>query len=264
MKQTNEIHITKQQLKIITYLYQFRFLTRYQIQQLLNHKNHKKILIWINNLIDNGYVRKVGIKTFAVEAPLYYLGTTSRTYFKKHSEIETVNPRLLDRIWREKSLSQSFKDRCRLNADIYLSLLKLAETGKATLHYYSNTDLQDTDYVLKPYPDAYIAIEESKDEISRYFLDIFSDLPARMMLRKRVRQYLNYYDSDLWQNTTKHPFPSIIFICPDERSKHYLHSYILKMLEQAPELHWFLTTKNATLAKGMCNEILENVVQKEE
>jgi hypothetical protein len=46
------IPITPQQQQILPLLYRFRFLDRSQIQKSMNHKNHKRILIWLNDLND--------------------------------------------------------------------------------------------------------------------------------------------------------------------------------------------------------------------
>jgi len=44
------IPITPQQQQILSLLYRFRFLDRSQIQQFMNHKNHKRILICLNDI----------------------------------------------------------------------------------------------------------------------------------------------------------------------------------------------------------------------
>jgi len=44
------IPITPQQQQILSLLYHFRFLDRSQIQKFMNHKNHKRILLWLNDL----------------------------------------------------------------------------------------------------------------------------------------------------------------------------------------------------------------------
>ena len=111
----------------------------------------------------------------------------------------------------------------------------------------------------KPLPDAYIAIKERNGKTTkRYFLDIFDPLPPRMILRRRVNQYVDYFDDNTWQETTDHPFPQIILVCPDERSKRYLHRFIQKILEYS-DLEFFLTTWEPVSTKGICREVLEKV-----
>lgn len=50
--------ITKKQQSTLTILYQFRFLNRIQIQKLLHHKYHKRIIDWLNDLTENEYIGK--------------------------------------------------------------------------------------------------------------------------------------------------------------------------------------------------------------
>jgi hypothetical protein len=70
---------------------------------------------------------------------------------------------------------------------------------------------------------------------------------------------VDYFDENTWQETTGHPFPTILLICPDDRSKRYLYRYIQKTLEYATDLEFYLSTWEAIKAKGMCREALEKV-----
>ena len=174
-----------------------------------------------------------------------------------------MKPELLDRIWRELTLSNQFRHHCLQVADIYLSLVKLTQSTKATLHFYTRTDLSGLKYLILPYPDAYFSIEETNGRKKCYFLDIFDELPARMVLRKRVRQYFEYFNNGYWQDHNDNPFPAIILFCPDNRSSHYLNTFIQKQLNDEPELEFYLTTREQLQKMGFCREALQKVLPKE-
>lgn len=253
--------LTHRQEEILIYLYRFRFLNRSQIQKLLNHKHFNRIIIWLNQLTTNGYIRKYyNPKTITIAA-LYSVGAKGRKYLMEKSKEKgsTIQPQLLNRVWREYTLSGQFRTHSQFLADIYLSLMELTKTTNATLHFFTKTDLYGHDYILNPHPDAYIAIKEQNGKMKRYFLDIFDPLPPRMILRRRIKQYVDYFDENDWQEATKHPFPKIIMICPDERSKRYLYRFIQKTLEYASDIEFYLSTWKEIETNRMNGETLEKV-----
>jgi hypothetical protein len=52
-------YITPKQQEIPKLIYKFRFLNRIQIQTLLNHKYHKRIIDWLNDLVGKEYLEKL-------------------------------------------------------------------------------------------------------------------------------------------------------------------------------------------------------------
>ncbi len=254
--------MNSQQDQILQHLYTFRFLNRNQIQQLLNHKQFNRIIIWLNELTESQFIRRYHNPKTVTVAALYSLGLKGRKYLKDNPEFKQVKLSVLDRVWREHTLSTQFREHCLFIADCYLSLSKLVKTTGATLHFYTKTDLQGLKYLILPYPDACFSIEEPSGAKKSYFLDVFDDLPARMMLRKRIRQYFQYFENAYWQDHNDNPFPSIILVCPDHRSHNYLNLHIQKQLEEESGLSFYLTTRDTIKAKGIIRESLRKVEPK--
>jgi len=256
--------LTKRQEDILFYLYRFRFLNRLHIQKLLGHKSFNRIILWLNQLTTQNYIhRYYNPKTVTIAAQ-YSLGLKSRKYLLKKAKEKgsKIQSKLLNRIWREHTLSDQFHTHCLFLADIYLSLVALVTKTKAKLYFFTKTDLYPHGYMPTPLPDAYIAIKERNGKTKRYFLDIFDPLPPRMILRRRINQYVDYFDNNTWQETTDHPFPQILLVCPDERSKRYLHRFIQKTLEYS-DLEFYLSTWELVKTKGMCREALEQVEEED-
>jgi hypothetical protein len=251
-----------QQINILILIYKFRFLNRSHIQTLLNHKQRNKIIIWLNELTEHKYLRRYYYPKFAGEPAAYSLGYMARRYFKEQ-KIKDINLSLLDRVWRESTCTQKFKNHCMLVADIYISLLNLikqTDGGKGKLSFYTKTDLKGVQYLILPEPDAYFSMEDAKGQIKRYFLDIFDDLPPRMVLRKRIKQYFSYFDKKYWQDNMKHDFPEIILVCPDTTSQNYLNNFIRRtLMEKMDNLGFYLALREEIQQRGISRGILHKV-----
>lgn len=252
--------------KIFAYLYRFRFLTRNHIQSLLNHKTFNRIIIWLNNLTDEKYIKRdYNPKTVTIPA-IYSLGVKGRKYIKENLDkpiFNNVKESLLDRVWRDRQLTPQFKNHCLFIADIYLSLIFLTQKTGTKLNFKTQTDLYGMRYLIFPHPDIFFSIEETNGKKKYFFLDIFDELPPRPELKKRIKQYFEYYANEYWQDHTKVVFPNIIFIAPEVRSKNYLQRKIQEKLEGESDLNFFLSTWIEIKAKGLTREALQKVEVKE-
>lgn len=234
-------NITKKQLEILNLLYRFRFLNRSQIQKLLNHKKISQINIWLKDLYDKkiigrNYSNRLGDN---IKPAIYYLKTKSKNYLKDQTEKDT---KLMKRIYGEKNRSQKFINHCLLSADFYLDLKKSSLSEE--IFFYTKIDLLNHDYLPLNHPDAYVATKKSKKN-KRYFLEIIDEDTPRFIIRAKIKQYLEYYNAQTWQDNTNHPFPKILILCPNDLIKKYLHSYIPRIMveENQEEVDFYLSTK---------------------
>lgn len=251
------LKLKPKQTEILNLLYKFRFLSRNQIQSMLGHKHFNRVIAWLNDLNEKKMVNRDFSRKFAPNPSVYFLGVKSRNELKDRDGIKND---LLSRVYREKHYSKKFRAHSMFLAQIYLSLLELTKKSNSKLHFSTKTDLTGMHYLILPVPDAYFAIEEENGSIKRYFLDIFDDLPPRMIMRKRIKQHFNYYEKEYWQNHTKNPFPEIIIVCPDNTSRNYLKNYIGKMLEdKGGEVNFYLALREDIKARGLGREVLQKV-----
>lgn len=243
---------------IFPLLFKFRYLSRIHVQKLLHHKSWKLIIEWLNELAEEKYIYKFYNRSFAGVPAVYCLDTRSRTYLK--TVIDKSQFPLLDRIYKEKKLSETLKNQSLLIADIYLSLQDLANENSYKLSFLTKTNLYNKDFLLTPHPDAYIALQESKTATKRYFLDVINPMTPYKKLNKRIENYAAYFESNDWEDTTSHPFPKVIFVCPDERAKKHIFKHTQRILESTPDdFSVFVTTWADIKVKGMNGEILERV-----
>lgn len=247
--------LTTKQIEILTLLYTFRFLNRHHLQILLHHKDPRRLQSWLNDLLQKDCIGRIYSKTFGenTKPAIYYLSKNSIHTLKDQKDVQK---KLLNKIYREKLRSKVFIDHSLLIADIYVHLLKQTKENNFKLHFFTKTSLEEHPYVLRPLPDAYIAIEEN-GTIKRYFLEIINPETPRFVIRKRIEQYFEYQESSKWQNSTNHLFPSILLICPDESTKRFLNKLIAQTLEDdSSDISFYLTTKEAIKMNGMKKEVL--------
>lgn len=251
-------NLKPQQKNILLLLYKFRFLNRNQIQILLNHKYKNRVILWLNDLNQRKYIDRDFTRKFGATPAVYSLNKNSIKVLKS---LDDVKPSLLNRLYKETKRTETFKQHCLFLADIFLSLTEFTKKHNLKLHFYTKTDLAYMQYLILPNPDAYFATEESELSIKRYFLDIFDPQIPRMALRKRVRQYFNYYLKGYWQHNTNKPFPEIIFICPDNVSKNYISKFIKPLLKEENEnISFYLSTWDEIKHQGIKKETLNRII----
>lgn len=219
-----EIKITKKQLEILKLLYKFRFLDRSQIQSLLHHQTPRRIKAWCKDLTDKKctgrhYSKKLKENT---KPAIYYLASKSIKILKLDDE------KHLRRIYKEHLLSKRMIKHCLRLADIYIQLLSKFDS----FCFYTKTELLDLDYLPEKKPDAYVSIKDKTTK--RYFLEIIDKDTPRFVWRSLVKKYIDYYQDNLWQRTTKKPFPKIFLICMDKKAKNYLAKFIKRIMDEEP------------------------------
>ncbi len=248
---------------ILIYIYRFHFLNTIQIQKILNHKSKSNVILWLNYLSKNKYLKRYYVKKLVEEPAVYSLGTMGRKYFLKHTEINDINIPLLDRVWKEGTYSLAYRKRWMLICDIYLSLVNLVKSvdkGKGKLSFFTTVDLTGVQYMILKEPDAYFTIEDKRGNTQRYFLDIVKDHAPEKRWKARVRRFFDYYNSEYWQKHMKQEFPEIIFVCPNGYYKNKLNEFIKKKLsETRSELSFYLTTKGELQYQGMSSGVLHKV-----
>lgn len=256
---------SKKQTEILILLYRFRFLNRHQIQTILSHKYRSRVLSWLNELVEQKYITAYYDKKLAALPTVYCLDNEGRKYLKsldKEIEAGNIDPELLNRVWREKKFTKQFREHCLFVADIYINLVDTAKEWKSELQFRTKVDLYNIEGMIKPGPDIYFSLKYPEGEVKRYLLDIFDDIPP-VAIRKRVKDYLEYYDSDEWQDNTDKPFPEIIFICPNKRIKGHLYYLILKKRWDGTEPEFYLAIREIVKVKGLNSKVLEKVEERE-
>jgi hypothetical protein len=219
--------LTTKQGEILKLLYNYRFLNRIQIQTLMNHKDYKRINVWLKDLREKHYVEWIYSTHFAekTKPAVYYLGINGIRILKTTGDysIEELRKR-----YRESSRSQTYIDRCLLLADCCITLEK-ARTK--TMRYYYETEaryLEESYYhfladseLIHPHlifsKEKYDKSSDTETTLDSYLLEVFDATLPRYRIKKRLTDYVKYFDEEdsEWKNETNgDKLPIILLVCP--------------------------------------------------
>jgi hypothetical protein len=240
---------TLKQLAILHFLYRFRFLTSIQLQKLLTDKTLRLTNYHLKILITHGYINKHYTRSLGQgnQPAVYFLAPKS---IKVLEGSEGITTRGLKRIYREKIRTQQFIAHASFIAEYYLFLFSDSIKTKQTLHFFTKSDLLVHPYIIRPLPDAYFARVNAKKETKRYFVEAIEEGAPRFALRRRVEQYNDYIENGTFEETTKHSFPTILFICPTIGILIYLKKHIERIYEELSidQIGIYLATRDGTFS----------------
>lgn len=247
--------ITAKQTEILLLLYKFRFLNRQQIQTILNHKHFNRISVWLADLVEKKmasrtYSRKFGENT---RPAVYFLNIKSREILKKSPNVLSSQ---LNKLYEENKRSQYFREKSMFLADIYISLR--AQTD-GQLYFFTKSNLEEHQYLYKPLPDAYVATVEN-GVTKRYFLETVSEQLPRFVIRKHIEYLFKYYTSGKWEQNTKHPFPTILMVCPTYPTRAFISKFIKSQQDsETKNLAIYLSTIDQIKSRGLKPDIWQKV-----
>jgi hypothetical protein len=251
MKITDLPTITKQQKQTLSHLYKFRYIIVKQFQQLLNHKNHYRIQEWLKDLLTKKYIERIKNSKDVTKPIVYCLAQRARHILKENQE---ANKNFLLSLYKEKDNGKDFINHHLFILNAYLYFLKNSDR-KSELIFFSKHELKGYDYFPDPLPNGYIALKENGNT-SRYFLESFDENDPYWLPIQKIRKYIDYSRNGTWQaNTENSPFPSILFILPNEKRKTHVFMYGRSKLKKTFEdISLFLTTQDAIrFSKGKIN-----------
>jgi hypothetical protein len=215
--------LTKTQLQILYLLYRFRFLTRTQIQTLLNHKVSHRIKAWLKDLTEKEFLARIytpDAKNITKPA-IYYLTSKSIPLLKENKDL---HKKIIRKFYREMKRSEEFIEKCLIVADIYLHFLSNYQKENPSLNFYTESDLVEFDYL--PNPTCYVSIEQISKKTVRYFIEVIDSNTNKYQRELLIKKYLDYLDEDTWGTVTQYPFPVILLVTSDQRLKRSLEKHL--------------------------------------
>lgn len=229
-------HITHKQQEILLLVPKFRFLDRTQIQQFLHHKYPKRINDWLRDLKEKQYLEWIYSTAFEKKSKpaIYYTGINTIRFLKATGSYPSS---FLRKLYREKDRSDNFISQCRLIADCCLSFKNQNKDGVSyevfTSSYFENSSFPF--YFLKSLcPHLIIIKKEMKENktVKKYFiLEVFEPTLPRYSIRKKLRNYLDFYFANEWENHIEKQFPILLFICPDKPFLIYTKRFVKSLID---------------------------------
>lgn len=250
--------ITNKQTEILNLIHKYRFLNRIQIQTFLNHKNKKNINTWLKDLNDKQYLNRIYSDSIVTnfKPAIYYAGINAIRYFKS---LDQNNSSRLKNLYRDNERSQSFIDDQIFIADIGLHLLevnKKEESSEGKFHYEFVTAADVTSNPKYEFMDdlspQLIFTKKSKSQLKQYILVLLDSMGPKYMVKKKMKNYIEFFFTNDWEENIAQPFPTILFGCQTLSLLIYAKRSIKGLLDdyQNPdELNiWFAT--NEVIAKN--------------
>ena len=240
--------ITQKQYTILQLLYRFRFLNRLQIQTLLHHKYHKRINDWLKDLNQNNYLGKIySTKLGQNNKPaIYYIGLNAIRYLKT----QNYPTEQLKKLYREDERSQDCIDKYILLAEICLDMQNKTD-DKTKYAAATKSDFADKNskfnFLTELAPDL-VFLKDSNGMKKYYLLEIFEATLPQYSIRKKIKQYFDFYFSNSWEDNTQEPFPTLLLVCPTTPALIITKRFVKKMLSEYDEIDLkieFLTKEEA-------------------
>jgi len=243
--------ITNKQKQILFYIYQFRFINTRQLQLIFNHKNPKKIQLWLKDLKDKKYIKRHEYKDSFLnrsKPAVYYLGNVGRRFLKmdKNCDIDALN-----KMYKENKRKESTITFHLTLVDIYINFLRQMKENEE-LGFYTESQLLKYTHFPNPLPSAFISIKNS-EKTKRYFLEVFKEYANSKILRSKVKAYIQYVEEGHWDEFAKgKPFPIVLFVCLNENLKKHV-AYFAKALfekEYEEKFQLYVASKTRMLQNG--------------
>ncbi|HLL60475.1 MAG TPA: replication-relaxation family protein, partial [Candidatus Nitrosocosmicus sp.] len=219
---------TKSQREIIYQLYKFRYLLIRQLQQILNHKDPKRIKEWLKDLKKKRYINIIKDEHDPTKPYIICLAQKAKHILVQE---EGIDLDFLNRLYKEKNYSEDFMNRHLFIADMYLYFLETKKED-TELSFFTQRDLKEYDYFPEQIPDAYIDLQDANGN-SRYFVDYFDEKTQPGNIKYRVKTYLKYLDSKTWQkNTNNTPFPGVLMVFDNKYRRKFAYHYVKALLKK--------------------------------
>ena len=269
--------ITQKQQEILKLLYKYRFLNRIQIQTFLNHKYHKRINDWLNDLTKKEYTGRIYSNTLGenTKPAIYYIEKNGIGFLKTEFNFSSEH---LQRLYRDNERSEDFIDQCILMGDIFLELRDVSiqsrkKESKGEITYIASTaiDLANHDHPLnfltELKPDLLIKKVSRKKTVKKtktiyYLLTVFSPTLPKYSVRKRIKDFISFYNSGEWEDNGKNPFPVVMIICPTLSTLIYSKRFARRLLAEEDNMKNFVihfTTFDQIKKHGVDDHIWEPV-----
>jgi Replication-relaxation len=237
--------ITSKQQTILTLLYRYRFLERKQIQLFLGHTNKSRVIRWLKELREQQFIDWI----YDPDSPedkskpaIYFLALNGIRLLREFGDYPEEEMR---KRYKDSTRTRAFIERCLLIADCCLNMeARTAEGSNVTYSYNTEADYlnPNNDYYflsesefIRPHL-CYLKEKDTDDDFIavNYVVEIFDVTTPRYMVKKKLKDYVNFLGSDEWEGGTGDgELPIVHIACPSVAELIYAKRYMRKLLEDA-------------------------------
>ncbi len=255
---------TNKQQEIITLIPQFRFLDRTHIQSFLHHKDKKRINNWLKDLTEKRYLKRIYDNQIIGKnrrSAIFSLDNNGVRFIKT---LGIYDGTFIHKLYFDKTRSDTFIEHCLLIATMCTEFDK---KNNDVFHYEYTTesDMCNSDnpfYFLKTIavPVDLVSSKKEKGRKKKHFmLTLFDETLPRYRIRKRIRDYYDFYFSNEWENNVDTPFPTLLFIFQTKERMIYAKRYTKTLMEEEKidDLSINFAIAEDVLESGVTGEVWE-------
>jgi hypothetical protein len=184
----------------------------------MHHKDKRRIIAWLKDLREKEYIEWTYDGTdFAnkTKPAIYHLNLNGIRYLRTLNEYPADE---LRKRYKESSRQQPFIDRSLILADC-CTTLEAKNIGSVQYSYVVEADYIDPDnelYFLSDELKPHLCFtKQVGQEGTTYLVEVFDTTTPRYMLKKRIKDYIEYLNSGDWQDEIKAKQPPIALLaCP--------------------------------------------------
>jgi hypothetical protein len=240
--------LNRDQLEVLNLLHKFRFGSSDLIAQCFGKKNGAFVYKRLKILQEQGFIGKRFDGDYRIKGmpAAYYLLPDG---MRKLNEARLANgrdPLPVERLYKEKSVSDGFVQYCLDVFDVYCHLK--TELGDS-LHFFTRGQLTKYDYFSEFVPSVYVRHVTSGTE-KDYFLEYLQSSKPFFTVIQRLKQYIEYANSGEWEAETNSEFPKILLICDKPSMQNRLLKKAESILEDADDELKFYIATHADFKRG--------------
>lgn len=230
--------LNDEQLEVLRLLHKFRFGTNDLFAQYFGKKDRSFVYKRLSILQERGFVGKRFDASYRLQGKpaAYYLTPDGARAIQEANRAE-INVKA---IYKERTVSEDFIARC---LDIFATYNILHTQYGARLKFFtkSNLNYEQFDYFPHPLPDSYVRIGNRQ-----FFIDFLYEAQPAFTLARRIKQYIDYVESDEWEATGT-DLPVVLFICESANLQKRLQKRLTRSVDGDVT---FASTTKGSLTNG--------------
>lgn len=211
--------LNEKQLNIINTVLRFRYVTTDNLSKQRNI-THNSAYSALEILQADGYLGKLHDKTYRLQnkAARYFLTLQAIDYLRDTGQQITEKARNNRR--REQNRSTDFVDQ---QVAIHAAYIDLRQRLGDKVKISVADDIQGVDGIIKPLPG--LLVEKSSGK--SMFIDL-ADGQHLFLVKKRIRKYIDHYESDDWEWDN---YPDVYIIRSSSQDRSQLKRYIEEQMD---------------------------------
>lgn len=213
--------LTTKQTETLLIAYKFRFITTYNLTK---HRNitHNSAYSALEILTNAGYLGRKHNKSYRLQnkPASYYLTPQAVSYLMKSGL--NVDKDVLKSRFREHAKSSEFIDQ---QIAIHTAYLDITQKLGNSAEVKTGTEMASIEGIIKPVPSLLVQPKKGRS----YFIELTDDQHL-FIVKKRIRKYIDHYESDDWEGDE---YPNIYIIRSSKADQRKLKEYIEEKMDDA-------------------------------